>query len=70
MLIDRCQRQPPERLEFYCLAVESYMPGQNPLFLSTMGTLDPLVSSLELKRLSEGKSDLLVPDILEQVSQG
>ena len=25
------------------------MPGQNPLSLSTMGALDPLVSLLELK---------------------
>jgi hypothetical protein len=38
------------------------MPGQNPLSLSTMETLDSLVSLLELKRLSEGKSNSLEPD--------
>ena len=63
--MDHCHRQTPERLEFYYLAVELYMPGQNPLSLSTMGALDPLVSPLELKRLSEGKTDLLVPDMIK-----
>ena len=66
MLTDYCHRQHLERLEFYYLAVEMYMPGQNPLSLSTMETLDSLVSLLELKRLSEGKSNSLV----SQVSQG
>ena len=65
MLTDHCHMQPLERLEFYYLAVELYMPGQNPLSLSTMGALDPLVSSLELKRLSEGKSSLLVPNVIK-----
>ena len=41
------------------------MPGQNPLSLSTMGALDPLVALLELKRLSEGKSSVLVPDVIK-----
>ena len=30
-----------------------------------MGALDPLMSSLELKRLSEEKSGLLVPDVIK-----
>ena len=62
MLTDNCHRQPSERLEFYYLAVEMYMPGHNPLSLSTMETLDSLVALLELKRLSEGKINSLVPD--------
>ena len=62
MLTDNCHRQPSERLEFYYLAVEMYMPGQNPLSLSTMESLDSLVALLELKRLSEGKANSLVPD--------
>ena len=65
MLTDHCHRQPLERLEFYYLAVEMYMPGQNPSSLSTMGALDPLVSSLELKRRAEGKANSLVPDNLK-----
>ena len=62
MLTDNCHRQPSERLEFDYLAVEMYMPGQHPLSLSTMETLDSLVALLELKRLSEGKIISLVPE--------
>ena len=38
------------------------MPGQHLLSLTTMETLDSMVSLLELKRLSEGNSNSLVPD--------